>query len=148
MLLVDDELQPTQQRTLEDALSARVVDRRLILDIFAQHAVSAEGKLQVELAQRQYNLPRMRGMWKHLERRRAAAAHGKRGRRRRHARPGESRLETDRRLANRRITQLRRRLRGVRGTARRGASREPLLDADGGARRVHECSASRRSSTL
>ena len=69
VLLVDDELDPTQQRTLEDALEARVVDRtQLILDIFAQHARSAEGKLQVELAQLEYNLPRMRGMWKHLER--------------------------------------------------------------------------------
>ena len=68
-LIVDDELDPAQQRFLEDALEARVVDRtQLILDIFAQHAVSAEGKLQVELAQLEYNLPRMRGMWKHLER--------------------------------------------------------------------------------
>src|SRR5205085_9754144 len=69
VLLVDDELDPAQQRTLEDVLQARVVDRtQLILDIFAQHAVSAEGKLQVELAQLEYNLPRMRGMWQHLER--------------------------------------------------------------------------------
>src|SRR5919199_2991144 len=68
-LLVDDELDPAQQRFLEDALAARVVDRtQLILDIFAQHAVTAEGKLQVELAQLEYNLPRMRGMWQHLER--------------------------------------------------------------------------------
>ena len=66
---MDDELSPVQQRALEDALSARVVDRtQLILDIFAQHAVSAEGKLQVELAQLDYNLPRMRGAWEHLER--------------------------------------------------------------------------------
>src|ERR671930_1964194 len=69
VLLVDDELEPAQQRTLEDTLQARVVDRtQLILDIFAQHAVSAEGKLQVELAQLEYNLPRMRGLWQHLER--------------------------------------------------------------------------------
>ena len=69
VLIVDDELDPTQQRTLENALEARVVDRtQLILDIFAQHARSAEGKLQVELAQLEYNLPRMRGMWQHLER--------------------------------------------------------------------------------
>ena len=68
-LIVDDELDPGQQRRLEDALNARVVDRtQLILDIFAQHARSAEGKLQVELAQLEYNLPRMRGMWQHLER--------------------------------------------------------------------------------
>ncbi len=103
VLLVDDELDPTQQRALENALDARVVDRtQLILDIFAQHAVSAEGKLQVELAQLEYNLPRMRGMWKHLER--LGGGVGTRG-------PGESQLETDRRLARRRITQLRQRLR-------------------------------------
>jgi GTP-binding protein HflX len=107
VLLVDDELAPVQQRALEDALSARVVDRtQLILDIFAQHAVSAEGKLQVELAQLEYNLPRMRGMWKHLER--LGGGVGTRG-------PGESQLETDRRLANTRITLLRRRLRELRG---------------------------------
>ena len=102
VLLVDDELEPAQQRTLEDALQARVVDRtQLILDIFAQHARSAEGKLQVELAQLEYNLPRMRGMWQHLER--LGGGVGTRG-------PGESQLETDRRLARRRITLLRRRL--------------------------------------
>jgi len=68
-LLVDDELTPPQQRNLENALSARVVDRtQLILDIFAQHARSAEGKLQVELAQLEYNLPRMPRLWQHLER--------------------------------------------------------------------------------
>ena len=68
-LLVDDELDPSQQRFLENALDTRVIDRtQLILDIFAQHATSAEGKLQVELAQLEYNLPRMRGMWQHLER--------------------------------------------------------------------------------
>jgi GTPase len=118
VLLVDDELQPAQQRVLEDALSARVVDRtQLILDIFAQHAVSAEGKLQVELAQLEYNLPRMRGMWKHLER--LGGGVGTRG-------PGESQLETDRRLANTRITLLRRRLRDVgshRATRRKARTR-------------------------
>jgi GTP-binding protein HflX len=106
VLLVDDELEPAQQRTLEDALQSRVVDRtQLILDIFAQHATSAEGKLQVELAQLEYNLPRMRGMWQHLER--LGGGVGTRG-------PGESQLETDRRLARRRITLLRRRLRELR----------------------------------
>ena len=106
VLLVDDELEPAQQRTLEDALQARVVDRtQLILDIFAQHAISAEGKLQVELAQLEYNLPRMRGMWQHLER--LGGGVGTRG-------PGESQLETDRRLARSRITLLRRRLRELR----------------------------------
>jgi GTPase len=113
VLLVDDELKPSQQRTLEDALQARVVDRtQLILDIFAQHARSAEGKLQVELAQLEYNLPRMRGMWQHLERLGGGmgslgAGVGTRG-------PGESQLESDRRIARRRITLLRRRLKDLR----------------------------------
>ena len=102
VLLVDGELDPTQQRTLENALETRVVDRtQLILDIFAQHATSAEGKLQVELAQLEYNLPRMRGMWQHLER--LGGGVGTRG-------PGESQLETDRRIARRKITLLKRRL--------------------------------------
>jgi GTP-binding protein HflX len=105
-LIVDDEITPAQQRMLEDALQTRVVDRtQLILDIFAQHAHSAEGKLQVELAQLQYNLPRMRGMWQHLER--LGGGVGTRG-------PGESQLETDRRLARRRVTILQRRLEGLR----------------------------------
>ena len=102
-LIVDDELDPSQQRRLEDALTARVIDRtQLILDIFAQHARSAEGKLQVELAQLEYNLPRMRGMWQHLER--LGGGIGTRG-------PGESQLETDRRIARRRIGLLKRKLR-------------------------------------
>jgi GTP-binding protein HflX len=116
-LLVDDELAPSQQRRLENLLQARVVDRtQLILDIFAQHARSAEGKLQVELAQLEYNLPRMRGMWQHLER--LGGGVGTRG-------PGESQLETDRRLARRRISLLKERLeelgkqRDVRRKARR-----------------------------
>jgi GTP-binding protein HflX len=105
VLLVDDELTPVQQRALENALQARVVDRtQLILDIFAQHARSAEGKLQVELAQLEYNLPRMRGLWQHLER--LGGGVGTRG-------PGETQLETDRRLARRRIGLLRRRLQGL-----------------------------------
>src|SRR6188472_4035455 len=127
VLIVDDELEPAQQKALENALTARVVDRtQLILDIFAQHATSAEGKLQVELAQLEYNLPRMRGMWKHLERlaggggtAQVGGGVGTRG-------PGESQLETDRRLANRRITILRRRLRDVgahRATRRKARTR-------------------------
>jgi GTP-binding protein HflX len=104
-LLVDDELDPSQQRFLENALDARVIDRtQLILDIFAQHATSAEGKLQVELAQLEYNLPRMRGMWQHLER--LGGGVGTRG-------PGESQLETDRRLARHRISVLRRKLKDI-----------------------------------
>jgi GTP-binding protein HflX len=102
-LIVDDDLDPGQQRRLEDELKLRVVDRtQLILDIFAQHAISAEGKLQVELAQLEYNLPRMRGMWQHLER--LGGGIGTRG-------PGETQLETDRRLARGRIGQLKRQLR-------------------------------------
>ena len=120
VLLVDDELDPTQQRALENALDARVVDRtQLILDIFAQHAVSAEGKLQVELAQLEYNLPRMRGMWKHRER--LGGGVGTRG-------PGESQLETDRRIARRRISQLRQRLRGL--SAQRSTRRKERKRAE------------------
>ena len=118
VLIVDDELDPTQQRTLENALEARVVDRtQLILDIFAQHARSAEGKLQVELAQLEYNLPRMRGMWQHLER--LGGGVGTRG-------PGETQLETDRRVARRRVSLLKRRLaevRSQRGERRRERQR-------------------------
>lgn len=118
VLLVDGELDPTQQRTLENALETRVVDRtQLILDIFAQHATSAEGKLQVELAQLEYNLPRMRGMWQHLER--LGGGVGTRG-------PGESQLETDRRIARRKITLLKRRLIDLekqRGTRRKERAR-------------------------
>ena len=102
VLLVDDELSPSQQRLLENELQSRVVDRaELILDIFAQHAITAEGKLQVELAQLEYNLPRMRGMWQHLER--LGGGVGTRG-------PGESQLETDRRLARQRVSLLKTRL--------------------------------------
>ena len=120
-LIVDDELSPVQQKALEDALQARVVDRtQLILDIFAQHAVSAEGKLQVELAQFEYNLPRMRGLWQHLER--LGGGVGTRG-------PGESQLETDRRLARRRVTVLRERLRRLarqRSTRRKARRRSEV----------------------
>ena len=117
-VLVDDELDPAQQRFLENALNARVIDRtQLILDIFAQHATSAEGKLQVELAQLEYNLPRMRGMWQHLER--LGGGVGTRG-------PGESQLESDRRMARRRISLLKRRLKDLekqRATRRKERSR-------------------------
>src|SRR5207245_1906488 len=118
VLLVDDELSPVQQRALENALEARVVDRtQLILDIFAQHAVSAEGKLQVELAQLADNRPRMRGLWRHLER--LGGGVGTRG-------PGETQLETDRRIARRRISILRGRLKQLqrqRGIRRRERKR-------------------------
>jgi GTP-binding protein HflX len=104
----DDELSPRQERNLEGALGLPVVDRTaIILDIFADHAASAEGKLQVELAQLEYNLARMRGLWSHLER--LGGGIGTRG-------PGESQIETDRRLARDRIAALRRRLEHVKGT--------------------------------
>ena len=119
VLLADDELSPTQQRSLEDELGTRVVDRtQLILDIFAQHARSSEGKLQVELAQLEYNLPRMRGMWKHLER--LGGGVGTRG-------PGESQLETDRRLARTRVSLLKRKLRTLQ--AQRSTRRKERLRA-------------------
>jgi GTP-binding protein HflX len=120
-LLVDDELDPAQQRFLENALDTRVIDRtQLILDIFAQHATSAEGKLQVELAQLEYNLPRMRGMWQHLER--LGGGVGTRG-------PGESQLESDRRMARRRISVLRGRLKDLerqRATRRKERTRTEI----------------------
>jgi GTP-binding protein HflX len=103
VVAVDDELLPRQERNLETALGVPVVDRTaVILDIFADHAHSAEGKLQVELAQLEYNMARMRGLWTHLER--LGGGIGTRG-------PGESQIETDRRLARDRIAALRRRLR-------------------------------------
>jgi GTP-binding protein HflX len=108
LVAVDDELKPRQERNLEQALGVPVIDRTaVILDIFADHANSAEGKLQVELAQLEYNLARMRGLWQHLER--LGAGIGTRG-------PGESQIETDRRLARDRIAALKRRLEGTRGT--------------------------------
>ena len=104
----DDELAPRQERNLEAVLDVPVIDRTaVILDIFADHAHTAEGKLQVELAQLEYNLARMRGLWTHLERLGAGRMDGGIGTRG----PGESQIETDRRLARDRITALRRKLR-------------------------------------
>ena len=111
LVVTDDELTPRQQRNLEAALDLPVLDRTaVILDIFAGHAHSAEGKLQVELAQLEYNMARMRGLWTHLERLGAGRGVGGIGTRG----PGESQIETDRRLARDRITRLRRRLDHVR----------------------------------
>jgi GTP-binding protein HflX len=108
LVACDDELAPRQERNLEAALGVPVIDRTaLILDIFADHAHSAEGKLQVELAQLEYNMARMRGLWTHLERLGAGRMDGGIGTRG----PGESQIETDRRLARNRISALRRRLR-------------------------------------
>jgi GTPase len=108
VIACDDELSARQERNLEEALGLPVVDRTtVILDIFASHANSAEGKLQVELAQLEYNLARMRGLWTHLER--LGGGIGTRG-------PGETQIETDRRLARNRISVLRGRLEHVKGT--------------------------------
>jgi GTP-binding protein HflX len=108
VIACDDELSARQERNLEDELGLPVVDRTtVILDIFASHAGTAEGKLQVELAQLEYNLARMRGLWSHLER--LGGGIGTRG-------PGETQIETDRRLARDRIATLRRRLEHVKGT--------------------------------
>ena len=121
VVVTEDELTPSQQRTLENELGIRVVDRTgVILDIFAAHASSAAGTLQVELAQLEYNLQRMRGMWKHLER--LGGGVGTRG-------PGESQLETDRRLARTRIGLLKRRIRDLqkqRQTMRKHRTRASL----------------------
>ncbi len=119
LVACDDELLPRQERNLEQELDVPVIDRTaIILDIFADHAGSAEGKLQVELAQLEYNLARMRGLWTHLERLGAGRMDGGIGTRG----PGESQIETDRRLARDRISQLRRRL--LRTKASRGTMRQ------------------------
>ena len=111
LIVTDDELSPRQERNLEKQLELPVLDRTaVILDIFAGHAHSADGKLQVELAQLEYNMARMRGLWTHLERLGAGRGVGGIGTRG----PGESQIETDRRLARDRITALRRRLDHVR----------------------------------
>ena len=115
LVACDDELLPRQERNLEEAVGVPVIDRTaIILDIFADHAWSAEGKLQVELAQLEYNLARMRGLWTHLERLGAGRMDGGIGTRG----PGETQIETDRRLARHRISALRRRLEHTKGTRR------------------------------
>ncbi len=109
VIACDDELSPRQERNLEKELGLPVVDRTsLILDIFAGHAHSADGKLQVELAQLEYNMARMRGLWTHLDRLGVGGV-GTRG-------PGETQIETDRRLARNRISALKRRLSHVKGS--------------------------------
>jgi len=106
LLIADDELSPSQQRALEELLGVKVLDRSgLILDIFAQHARTHEGRLQVELAQLEYQLPRLTRMWTHLSR--TGGGIGTRG-------PGESQLETDRRLIRARIAKLKERVDDVR----------------------------------
>lgn len=104
-VIFDDELSPSQQRNLEEALQCKVIDRTgLILDIFAQRARTAYAKTQVELAQYQYLLPRLAGMWTHLERQQGGI--GLRG-------PGEREIETDRRIARLRISKLKQELASI-----------------------------------
>lgn len=112
MVIFDDELSPSQQRTLERALKVKVLDRTaLILDIFAMRARTREGRLQVDLAQSEYLLPRLAGQWSHLERlggrSGAPGAIGVRG-------PGETQLETDRRLVRKKIARLKAEIERVR----------------------------------
>ena len=118
VLVADDELSPGQQRALEELLKVKVIDRsRLILDIFALHARTHEGRLQVELAQLEYQLPRLTRMWTHLSR--TGGGIGTRG-------PGETQLETDRRLIRERIKKMKERVEDVRqqrATAARGRDR-------------------------
>jgi GTP-binding protein HflX len=106
IIIFDDELSPRQQNALEEALKIKIIDRvALILDIFTRHARTHEGKLQVELAQHQYLLPRLAGQWSHLER--LGGGIGTRG-------PGESQLETDKRLIRTKISKLKKELEEVR----------------------------------
>jgi GTP-binding protein HflX len=118
LLVADDELSPGQQRALEELVKVKVIDRsRLILDIFALHARTHEGRLQVELAQLEYQLPRLTRMWTHLSR--TGGGIGTRG-------PGESQLETDRRIIRERIKKMKERVEQVRqqrATAARGRDR-------------------------
>ena len=125
LVIFDDELSPAQGKNIEDAVGRRVMDRaELILDIFATRARSSEAKMQVELAQLQYMLPRLTRMWTHLEKFRGGI--GMRG-------PGETQLETDRRLINHRIRLLKERLtdvqrsREVQRQGRREAFRASLV---------------------
>jgi GTPase len=121
ILIADDELSPAQQRALEELLNVKVIDRsRLILDIFAQHAQTHEGRLQVELAQLEYQLPRLTRLWTHLSR--TGGGIGTRG-------PGESQLETDRRIIRTRIAKMKERVEQVRQqrqTAARGRDRRMM----------------------
>jgi GTP-binding protein HflX len=112
MVIFDDELSPSQQQHVEDALKVKVLDRTaLILDIFAMRARTREGRLQVDLAQSEYLLPRLKGQWSHLERLSgrsgAPGAIGVRG-------PGETQIETDRRLVRKKITKLKHEIEEVR----------------------------------
>ena len=131
ILVADDELSPAQQKSLESLLNVKVIDRsRLILDIFALHAQTHEGRLQVELAQLEYQLPRLTRLWTHLSRTQGGI--GSRG-------PGESQLETDRRIIRERIKKMKARVEDVRQPARdRRARPRPAPVPDRRDRRLHE----------
>ena len=124
LLVADDELRPSQQKNLEERLDLRVIDRSaVILDIFAKHAQSHEGRLQVELAQLEYRLPRLAGVGREMSR--LGGGINTRG-------PGETKLESDRQVIRRRITDIRKRLEDVRahrGRARQGRESEGLFVA-------------------
>jgi GTP-binding protein HflX len=106
LVIIDDEISPSQQRNIEEVVKKRVLDRSmLILDIFAQRARTVQAKTQVELAQLQYMLPRLKGMWTHLERQRGGT--GTRGG------AGEKEIETDRRMAEKKISLLKERLKEI-----------------------------------
>ena len=128
-VICDDELTPTQQRNLENALDGlKVIDRTgLILDVFGRRAQTREGRLQVELAQHEYLLPRLAGQWSHLER--LGGGIGTRG-------PGETQIETDRRLLRQRIQRLKKSLDNVRRhrglyRAKRRDERVPVISLVG-----------------
>src|SRR2546428_8808054 len=122
LLVADDELAPSQQKKLEERLDVRVIDRSaVILDIFAKHAQSHDGRLQVELAQLQYRLPRLAGVGREMSR--LGGGINTRG-------PGETKLESDRQVIRKRITEVRRRLQDVRAhreRSRRGRDQEGLF---------------------
>ncbi|MHB9132757.1 MAG: GTPase HflX [Armatimonadota bacterium] len=128
LVIIDGDIAPSQQRNLEKILEAQVIDRSgLILDIFARRAQTAEGKLQVELAQLEYLLPRLANMWTHLSRIRGGI--GLRG-------PGETQIETDRRLVRNRITLLQRKVEQIRRVrtvqrSHRAQSQIPLISLVG-----------------
>ena len=133
LLIADDELSPSQQKALESLLNVKVIDRsRLILDIFALHAQTHEGRLQVELAQLEYQLPRLTRLWTHLSR--TGGGIGTRG-------PGESQLETDRRIIRTRIAKMKERVEQVRtqrttAATRTSTSTRAAIPSIGSIRRV------------
>ena len=122
LVVFDNDLSPAQGRNLEKELNVNILDRtELILDIFAKHASTRQSRLQVELAQLQYLLPRLTRLWSHLERQ--AGGIGTRG-------PGETQLETDRRLLGRRVAQLKQELKEIESNRRtQTASRDDVFKA-------------------